>query len=54
MGKEVGGGFRREGTHVCLWSIHTDVQQKPSQYSNYPTIKINNATIKKIFGCIGF
>ena len=25
------GGFRREGTNVCLWPIHVDVQQKPSQ-----------------------
>ena len=22
----------REGTHVCLWPIHVDVWQKPSQY----------------------
>ena len=21
-----GGGFRREGTHVCLWPIHADVR----------------------------
>ena len=25
-------GFRREGTRVYLWPIHTDVWQKPSQY----------------------
>ena len=28
----VGRGFRSEGTHVCLWPIHVDVWQKPSQY----------------------
>ena len=48
MGKEVGGRFRREGTHVCLWLIHSDVKQKPPQYSNYPPIKINNITMKEI------
>ena len=26
--------------HVYLW-IHTDARQKPSQYCNYPPIKIN-------------
>ena len=25
------GGFRRVGTYVCLWPIHVDVHQKPSQ-----------------------
>ena len=29
---KAGGGLRREGTHVCLWPIHVDVRQKPSQY----------------------
>ena len=29
---KAGGGLRREGTHVCLWPIHDDVRQKPSQY----------------------
>jgi len=32
VGREVGGGFRGERTHVCLWLIHTDVWQKPSQH----------------------
>ena len=27
-GKEMGGGFKREGTHVCLWPIHIDVWKK--------------------------
>ena len=32
MGWEVGGRFKREGTYACLWPIHGDVWQKPSQY----------------------
>ena len=32
MGWGVGGGFKREGTYVCLWLIHVDVWQKPTQY----------------------
>ena len=39
--KEAGGGFRREGTYVCLWPIHVDIWQKQSQYCNYPPIKMN-------------
>ena len=31
-GFPVGGGFQRVGTHICLWPIHVDVRQKPSQY----------------------
>ena len=37
-GREV-RGFRREGTHVCLWPIHVAIWQKSSQYCNYPPIK---------------
>jgi len=32
VGREVRGGFRREGTYVCLWLTHVNVWQKPSQY----------------------
>ena len=39
--REVGGELRREGTHVYLWLIHIRVRQRPSQYGNYPPIKIN-------------
>ena len=31
VGREVKEGFRREETRVCLWPIHADVRQKPSQ-----------------------
>jgi len=37
VGSMVGGGSG-EGAHICLWSIHADVWQRPS--SNYPPIKI--------------
>ena len=30
-GQGGGRGFRREGTHICLWPIHVDVWQKSSQ-----------------------
>ena len=33
MGREVEGLFRMEGTRIYVWPIHTDVWQKPSQYS---------------------
>ena len=40
QGGEVGRGFRIGWTHVCLWPIHVDVWQNPSQYCNYPPIKL--------------
>ena len=30
--REVGQGFRREGSYVCLWPIHVDVWQRPADY----------------------
>ena len=47
-GREVGRGLRREGTHVCLWPLHVSVWQKPSQYCNYPLIKINKYFFKRL------
>ena len=40
VGREVGGEFRREGTQVCPWPIHSDVQQKPSQYCKVLTLQL--------------
>ena len=39
-----GGRWRVQdgGTRVHPWLIHVDVWQKPSQYCNYPPIKIIN------------
>ena len=30
-----------QSTLVYLWPIYVDIWQKPSQYCNYPPIKIN-------------
>ena len=38
--KEVGGGFRREGTQVGLWPIHVDVWQNPLQYCKVITLQL--------------
>ena len=39
MGREMGGGPRREGTYVYLWLIHLDVWQKPTQCCKTTIIK---------------
>ena len=40
MRREVGRGFRIEGTHAYPWLIHADVWQKPSRCrENYLSIK---------------
>jgi len=38
--REVGGGFRMQGTLVYLWPIHADVWQKPSQYCQVIILKL--------------
>ena len=45
MGWEVGGRLK-ERIYVCLWLIHVDAWQKPTQYRNYPSIK--NKLIKDL------
>ena len=44
IGWEVEGSFKREGTYICLWLIHVDVWQKPTQYckASIFQLKINN------------
>ena len=32
MGLDVGERLQREGTYVCLWLIHVDVWQEPTQF----------------------
>ena len=44
---EVGGSFKRAGTYVCLWLIHVDVQQKPTQYCKAIILQLE---INKIAG----
>ena len=48
-GWEVAGRFKREGTHVHLWLIHVDVQQKSNQYwkATIFQLKINTFKEKK-------
>ena len=36
-----GRGFKREGTHVCLWPIHVDIWQRPSQYCKIIILQLN-------------
>lgn len=40
-GEELGGRLKKEGIYVYLWLSHIVVQQKPTQQSSYPPIKIN-------------
>jgi len=47
VGREVGRGFRIGGDMQYLWPIHVDVWQNPSQYHNFPPIKINKLIKKK-------
>ena len=47
MGWEVGGRFKRKGTYLCLWLIHADVWQNPSQY--YTIIILQLKKIKEFF-----
>ena len=37
-----GGGreVQDRSTHVYLWPMHVNVWQKPSQYCNYPPVKL--------------
>ena len=46
MGREVGGRFKRKGTYVCLWLIHTDVCQRPTQRCKAISLQLK---INKIF-----
>ena len=32
MGREMGGRFKREGIHVCLWLIHVEVRQQTTKF----------------------
>ena len=46
MGRDVGVGFEREGTHVYLMPIRVNVWQKPSQYCNYPLFLLQCIKVK--------
>ena len=47
----MGWGERWEGSHLCLWPTHDDVWQRPSQYYNYPSIKINKCIFLESYFC---
>ena len=49
MGREAGGGFKKERTHVYLWLTHVDVWQKPSQYCEVIILQLK-IKLKKKFG----
>ena len=56
-GWKVGGKTKKEGTYVCLWLIHVDIWQRPTQYCKviFLQFKINvidayYKTEKKMFG----
>ena len=38
----VGRRFKREGTYVCLWLIHVDVWQKPTQFCKAIILKLKS------------
>ena len=46
----MGGKFKREETCVCLWLIHADVWQKPTQYCKAIVLqlKINHFLQKEV------
>ena len=46
---EMGGRLGKEGAYVCLWLIHVDEWQEPTQHCNYPSIK-NKLRKKKAGG----
>ena len=47
MGWEVRGSLKREGTYVCLWPIHADVWQEPTQHCKTITFQLKIDLTKK-------
>ena len=45
-GCEVGGRFEREGAYSCLWLIHVDIWQKPTQYCKAIIFQLKINTLK--------
>ena len=43
----VGEGFRREAMHGCLWLIHADVWQRPTQYCKALILQLKKNRKKK-------
>ena len=53
MGWEIGGRVQREGTYSCLWLIHIDVWQKPTQYCKSIILQLNKK-VKNKLSLLGF
>ena len=49
MGWEVGGRFKREGTHVYLWLIHVDTWQKPTEHCKAIILQLKIINLKRKF-----
>ena len=49
MGREVGGGFRMQGTCVILMPIHVNVWQKKSQYCKVIILQLKQINFKRRF-----
>ena len=47
MGWKVGGEFKRTGTYVCLWLIHVDAWQKPTQFCKTVIFQLKINTLIK-------
>ena len=52
MGREMGGSFKREETHVYLWLIHVEVWQKTTKFCKAIILKLKNK-FKKIVKYLG-
>ena len=42
------GGIKKEGMHVCLWPVHADVWQKPSQYCKAIILHVKKKKKKRL------
>ena len=48
MGWEVGGRFQREVTYVCLWLVHAEGRQKPTQHCKAITLQLKVNKLKEV------
>ena len=47
MGRDMGGGFKREGIYVYLWLIHAEVWQKTTKFCKAVILQLKNKLIKQ-------
>ena len=48
MGRDMGGGFKREGIYVYLWLIHAEVWQKTTKFCKSIILQLKNKLTFKI------